>query len=363
MTAPAGTGVAPASFPLLSRDLGWMLRPASIAVASRAFTIAVMVAIALHRGVPPDQFTLWDGAWYARIAAGGYHAFPVEGNRYDFAFFPAWPVLMLVLSLAFLPLGGVGFVASNLLFVAGALLVWRLLAERWDPSIATGAVALLSFAPTAYVFSMAYSESLFLVAVAGSMLARRAWIGALLGGVAGATRLAGLALVAAGGAIVGAARERRRLLLAGCVGALVGFGLWFVAVAILTGRPLAFFEGPRSWIPFNVFETQMNSIHRHPLTFIGRFAFVALALAGSIAAALHDRQLGLYALAVVGLAIASVLGSPVQSIARYALPAFPAYAGMADRLGRRGTLALVIVFALAEVWFASWTIGQGRVPP
>jgi len=334
VTASANTGLPPGPFPLFRGEVRWILRPASIAVASRAFTITAMVAIALHRGFPPDQFTLWDGAWYSRIAAGGYHAFPVEGNHFDFAFFPAWPLLMLVLSLGSLPLGGVGFVASNLLFVVGAVLVWRLIAERWDTSVATGAVALLSFAPTAYVFSMAYSESLFLVAVAGSMLARRAWAAALLGGIASATRLAGLALVAAAGAIVGAARERRRLLLAGAIGALVGFGLWFAFIAVLTGKPLAFFEGSRSWIPFHLFETQMKIIHKHPLTFVGRFAFVGVVVAGSVAAVLRDRQLGLYALAVVGLAIVSVLSSPVHSIARYALPAFPAYAGMADRLGR-----------------------------
>jgi hypothetical protein len=49
---------------------------------------------------------------------------------------------------------------------------------------------------------------------------------------------------------------------------------------------------------------------------------------------------------------------------RYALAAFPAFAGIADRLGRRGTRALVVVFALGQWWFVSWAFtGPGAQPP
>jgi hypothetical protein len=41
------------------------------------------------------------------------------------------------------------------------MVVWRLLADRFAPEVATGAVLLLAFCPPAYVFSLAYSEPLF----------------------------------------------------------------------------------------------------------------------------------------------------------------------------------------------------------
>jgi len=63
----------------------------------------------------------------------------------------------------FLPDGITSVVLANLLFVLAAVLLWRLLADRLDPSAATHAIALLAFSPPAYVFSLAYSESLFLL--------------------------------------------------------------------------------------------------------------------------------------------------------------------------------------------------------
>ena len=342
----------------------WLLTPVAVAVGSRAFSIALMAAIAANRGIAVmTQLTTWDGSWYARIAIYGYHGLPVDGIHYDFAFFPAWPMLMRILSLGLLPPGIVGFVAANVLFVIGAVLAWRLLADRWDETVATGALLLLSFSPPAYTFSMVYSESLFLVAVAGSLMARSKWLAAAFGTIAGATRLAGLAIVAAGGAATSAAREQRRLLIWAAIGAIVGFALWFLYIAILTGHPLGFFEGSRSWLRFNVIRTQLHAVHLHIVEYAARFAYVGLVVLGSALAFRHDRQLGLFALATVGIAILSVTSVPVQSIARYAMPAFPAYAPISDRLGRRRTIALVIVFAVAEVWFASWTIGPPRISP
>ncbi len=61
---------------------------------------------------------------------------------------------------------------ANLLFIAAAVLAWRLLAERFDPDLATGAVALFAFSPSACVFSLAYSEPLFLLLAAAYFLSR-----------------------------------------------------------------------------------------------------------------------------------------------------------------------------------------------
>lgn len=343
-----------------------MLRPAGIAIASRLFVIAAMVLVAALRPLPADLFTTWDGQWYLRIALDGYHAMPVVVHKLDYAFFPAWPILIRVLTFGVLPMPAVAFVAANLLFVIGSVLVWRLLADRFDAPAATGAVALLSFAPPAYVFSMAYSESLFVVAVAGALLARSTWSAAILGVVAGGTRLAALSLVAgaaAGRRMLAAGDPRRRRMLAMGIGTVLGFAAWFAYVALLTGTFGGFFEGSRSWIEGDLVRTQLNLLKGQPVEYAARFLFVAVVLVGSGLAFRRDRQLGLVALAIVGLAIASAASAPLQSIARYAMPAFPAYAALSHRLGRRGTFGLVVLFAIGEVWFAAWTIGPGRIPP
>lgn len=48
---------------------------------------------------------------------------------------------------------------------------------------------------------------------------------------------------------------------------------------------------------------------------------------------------------------------------RYAPCAFPAFGGLAERLGRRGTLALALVFALVQGLFVSWAFVYPHVQP
>src|SRR4051812_38800319 len=76
-----------------------------IGLVSRGFSIAILVAsYTLHW--PPtgfrawsSPFNIWDSEWYLWIAGQGYHADAVAKTAFgpgyhDFAFWPAWPLLI-----------------------------------------------------------------------------------------------------------------------------------------------------------------------------------------------------------------------------------------------------------------------------
>jgi hypothetical protein len=347
----------------------WIGVPAGIAVASRAFSLAlVLVANALNRVPRRNPFDAWDAGWYLSIANTGYHATPHQitptAVHYDFAFFPLWPAVIRASTLGFLPDGATSVVAANLLFVGAAVIVWRLLADRFAPEVATGAVLLLAFCPPAYVFSLAYSEPLFLVVASLYFLSRRASARrGLFAALAMVTRIAGAAVVAS--ALVQAIRtrgEERRVAVAAALVGSAAFAGWWIFIAFLTHDPLGFLHGSPGWGRSNGLVALVSQLRRPTIERYAWAAFVGLMFVGTLLLVRRDVELGLYAAAALALCL--VPGGVLGSMPRYALAAFPAFAGIADRLGRRGTRALVVVFALGQWWFVSWAFtGPGAQPP
>ena len=347
----------------------WILLPVAIASASRIFSIAlVWLANASSHPSHPNPFVAWDGRWYLSIAAAGYHAAPhvpdAVNSQYDFAFFPLWPIVIRISTLGAFDPAVISVLLANLLFVVAAVLIWKLLAERFRPVLASQAIGLLAFSPPAFVLSMAYSEPLFLVLAAGYFLsrahpARRAVLAAL----AMATRIAGAAIVAS--ALVEAflvrGRERRSAVLAVVVGA-TAFAAWCLYIALLTHDPLGFLHGSPSFNSSTGLVQIVRTIRLHDPRHLAALAFVLVVLAGALLVFRRDRELGTYA--VVALALSLLPGGVIWSMPRYCLVAFPAFAGLAERLGGRGTLLLTLGFAVAQWFFVSWTfVYPGAQPP
>jgi hypothetical protein len=141
-----------------------------------------------------STFAQWDSGWFLRIADRGYDI-PATS-----AFFPLYPLVVR----------GGGFVLGSTLVAAvlvslvaagvGAVLVWRIARSAAGEAVAGDTVLLLALYPSALVFTGAYSDALFLALAAGSFLAAtrdRGWLAGVLGGLAVATRLVGLALLPA----------------------------------------------------------------------------------------------------------------------------------------------------------------------
>jgi hypothetical protein len=92
--------------------------------------------------------------------------------------------------------------------------------------------------------------------------------------------------------------------------------------------------------------------------------FVAVVAVGAVLILRRDIELGTFALATVALVL--LPGATVKSDPRYVLMAFPAYAGLAERLGRKGTTLVGVAFALLQVVMIAQAFpggSTGRIPP
>ncbi|MDQ6794350.1 MAG: hypothetical protein M3067_05960 [Chloroflexota bacterium] len=351
------------------RGRSWVFLPVAIAAASRIFSIAIVWLVnASSHPNHLNPFVAWDGRWYLSIAAAGYHAAPhvpdAVSARYDFAFFPLWPIVIKLSTLGVLDPAVTSVLLANLLFVAAAVLIWKLLAERFRPVVASEALGLLAFSPAAFVLSMAYSEPLFLVLAAGYFLSRAHPVRhAVLAALATATRIAGTAIVASAAvdALLTKGKERQSALLAVVIGA-TAFAAWWLYIALLTHDPLGFLHGSPSFNSSTGLVQIVRTVRQLNPRHLAALAFVMVVLAGALLVFRRDRELGSYA--VVALALSLLPGGVIWSMPRYCLVAFPAFAGLAERLGGRGTLLLTVGFAVAQWFFVSWTfVYPGPQPP
>ena len=142
----------------------------------------------------------WDAFAYVNIAAHGYIYLP------DTAFFPFWPLME---HFGGLLLGGffpdsyyvAGVLLANICFYFALVLLYCLLAEDFEPTLARRALFYFALAPYALFFFAGYTESLFvLLSVGFFLLLRRGrpldwWLAGLLGFVAALTRSSGIILV------------------------------------------------------------------------------------------------------------------------------------------------------------------------
>jgi hypothetical protein len=180
-----------------------------ILLATRGGVLAVGFLAVILVGFPPEaasRWTIysndfldlparWDTGWYLGIATDGYEwdSAAAPAGQQNIAFFPAFPMLMRVLSLVLgrQPLWtGVG-ISVVAFFVALGYLLRLARHELGDEDAAVTTVTLLAAYPFAVFFSAAYSEAIFLLAtVAAVYHFRREQLGrsAFWGLVAGLTR-------------------------------------------------------------------------------------------------------------------------------------------------------------------------------
>ncbi|NUV81985.1 hypothetical protein [Streptomyces sp. CAI-155] len=269
---------APAAAPAAPRGPGprtaAALRAAAPALAVyaavRALGLLALWAAAHASGKDPvgRLSGRWDSVWYQRIAENGYGhtvALPDGALHSDLAFFPLLPALERGISeVTSLTLGGAGLLVA---WTAGLLAAWGIFAVGAHlHGRRTGVVlaALWGVYPTAFVQSMAYTETLFTALAAWALYAvlRGRWLPAgALCVLAGLTRPSAAALIAAlaitaaatlvrefraGGHLAPVLRRNARLL-AGVALAPMGWLAYVVFVAVREGSPFAYFEVQAQW--------------------------------------------------------------------------------------------------------------------
>lgn len=154
-------------------------------------------------GAGPDPLTVlgqawdqWDARHYLFLATHGYAA---NGDaRNLIAFFPLYPALIGALAAIGLPARTAALLISNVAGVAAAILLYEIARHDDRERAAFRAAAFFTVFPTAYFLLVGYTEALFCALAFGSVLAarRRRWLVAgMLGGLAAAARLTGLALL------------------------------------------------------------------------------------------------------------------------------------------------------------------------
>ena len=151
-------------------------------------------------------FARWDSAWYLVIAHYGYRPNLGHITAARAAFFPLYPLGIRALAWLGSPPILAGVAISTGAFAAALYGIHRLATLELGARLGGGAareaarlaVLATAFAPMAFFFSAVYSESLYLALSVGVFWASRQgrWAAAgLLGGLAAATRSAGLVLL------------------------------------------------------------------------------------------------------------------------------------------------------------------------
>ena len=142
---------------------------------------------------PVWTFANFDGVHYIRIAQDCYE------QEFTQAFFPLYPILIKLFS--YITFGNFllsSLVISNVSFLAGLILFYRMINDIYDHKIAMWSVTFLLAFPTSFYFGSAYSESLFFLLVISYfylIYKKRIILASLLGAFASAARIIGVFLV------------------------------------------------------------------------------------------------------------------------------------------------------------------------
>jgi hypothetical protein len=186
------------------------LRPYRMAVLAYLGTRALLLLVAIANGVNDhsvlNQFTHWDGIWYARLADHGYPGY-VAHSPTTLGFFPLYPIAIWALGHAFVwgtadpLLRGIQYAGVSISVVGGlvaTVLVQKLATGWWEEASGRRAAILFAVFPGSVVFSMVYAEGIFIPLAIATILAleRRRWVTAgVLAGFATATEPEALILV------------------------------------------------------------------------------------------------------------------------------------------------------------------------
>jgi Mannosyltransferase (PIG-V) len=313
-------------------------------------------------------FARWDAGWFLRIAEHGYD------TKQSAAFFPVYPLCVRALAFVLRSHLAAGFVISLAAAGGAAAILYRLSRSR-------DAVVLLALYPIAYVFTSVYSDGLFLlfaVAAFDAAVRGRSLAAGVLGGLAVATRLLGLALLPALVVLLwrrGLPKLAPLLLLPAALGAYMLYlhehfgdafafahaesGYWLrhtPALGPLTGLWDAIHSGEQGLAQL-VLHLPANGHYGKPEQFaIWNITNLALLVVAAFLTWLAWRRLGaaygLYSLATLVIVLSSPAAVvPLTSLPRFLLADFPLFIVLAPY--RRALVpAFAAVGAVAAVAFS-----------
>jgi hypothetical protein len=301
-----------------------------------------LVAIATAIALRPSVWTLdrWDGRWYRTVARGGYLLVP--DRQSNPAFFPLYPIMLRAVHAVGVGWGVAGPLLSNLAFLLGLLLFYRLSRELFSEPLARRATTYLAIFPLGYVFSMTYPESVVLVLVVAAPLAAlrgRWWLAAVCAGAAALARPEGLFLALPLADIAWQQREslspaRRGAALAAIFAPFAAIASYSLYLTTVLHDPLAWSQAQRAWGRQFGFSGPYDAFAHLPVT-IGHNAWLM-------------RDVVFFFLYLVLLYAARRAGTPTAWLAAAAaIVILPVFTGGFDSIGRFGLLAPPLFWGLA----------------
>lgn len=324
----------------------------------------------------PDLFVHWDSAWYLNIAQQGYVSgeAPGEPGASNFAFYPLLPALMWGLSqVTGFSLAASGVLISNFALFVALLVVAELgTALTGDRRNGLMSAALICFVPEGFVFSAIYTESLFLLLTAGSMLAyqrRRYVASAALAALNSAVRTNGILVAAYYGFDILRRRGLRGALrfwehpeeylpaFAAPLGLVLFWWFAFAATGDGFAQKSTVFHG-WGWVPAFPWTNIVD--HLAAGTLNDRFWVVSALAALSLSLTLLRRELWpLFAYCLLNFAL-YLTGTTANSLLRYSITILPIYFGVSLYLVRSPLLAGIAFGALSLLGgflMAAWSLG------
>jgi len=156
------------------------------------------VAHATRQQPAHSGWVQWDAQWFIATAEHGYPYKLFSDRAYSTtAFFPLYPLLIRLVSLAGLSIDAAALLIPNVAFLGALYYLYRLVRLDYPAAVATRALWLLALFPTAIVFFIPYTESLYVLLAVLTLwhLRRRQWLAAGIAGALGAlTRQSGIVL-------------------------------------------------------------------------------------------------------------------------------------------------------------------------
>jgi len=321
-----------------------------------------------------NMWGTWDTGWYVGLAKHGYQSVAGPDGQANWAFFPAYPALAAgISSVTGLSVFEAMLVISNLSFLAAMGLLHRLACAEFDRKTADLAVILLCVVPGSYIFSAAYTESLFLLCLTGAfcMIRSRKWMAA--GTVAAAavlTRNLGVGLLlpyawAATGRLFRDKPEGRPAprpaellgIVAGVLPPMFTLAAFMLHLRSRTGDALAFVHVQKAW--GRSFGNPISGLlHPDRVPEVNAISFVVAWIAIGMLARLIFMRRSLLLVLALFLVLVPLTGG-VASFARYALVIFPLWLVLANALAARPKVAVAVisVFAmLSGFMMVAWTL-------
>jgi len=301
----------------------------------------------------------WDTVWYKGIVDQGYSFTPSEKS--SVAFFPLYPLLISVVKPILGNTVAAGLLISNIAFLAALILLYRLTEARFDNRATAGRTAfyIASF-PTAFFFTAAYSESLFLLLSVGAAYCaheRRWGWAAVCGALCAATRSFGVLIwvlvmmewLAMHGWTISAVRQPEtwsylrkalrtdfRTLIVICMIPL-GLLAYMLYLGLKFGDPIAFWTTQSAWGfanigPLAVIVRDVGRVVRGELPYFTYLNILAFLVVVGMCIPIGRRLGAGYALYEL-LSVLLPMFSRTESMIRYILVVFPVFM-IAGRWGR-----------------------------